>query len=113
LRQRPVFRVIGRIHLHQRANQIWTTRDLANALFHRLVRQRGRAVGVVEQLVLTADGLDMRMFRHGPERVELFGPGNAERVVGAQPAVAVMDAMVGISGRIDQRGRNVGGDVEI
>ena len=113
LRQRAVFRMIGRIHLHQRAHQIRPAGDLADALFHRPVRQRGRAVGIVEQLVLAADGLDMRMLCHDPERIELLGPRDAERVVGAEPAVAVMDAMVGIGGRIDERGRNVGGNVDI
>jgi len=56
----------------------------------------------MEQLVLAADGLDMRVLCHDPERVELLGPGNAERVVGTQPAVAVMDAMIGIGGRVDE-----------
>jgi hypothetical protein len=105
--------MIGGIHLHQRAHQIWPARDLADALFHRPVRQRGRAVGIMEKLVLAADGLDMRVLCHDPERVELLRPCDAERIVGAQPAVAVMDAVVGIGGRVDERGRNVGGDVDI
>jgi hypothetical protein len=67
----------------------------------------------VEQLVLAADGLDMGMLCHDPERVELLGSGDPERVVGAQPAVAVMDAVVGISGRVDERRRDVGGNVDI
>ena len=67
----------------------------------------------MKQLVLAADGLDMRVLGHDPERIELLGPGNAERIVGAEPTVAVMNAVVGIGGRINQRGRNVGGDVEI
>ncbi len=113
LRQRPVFRMIGRIHLHQRTNQIWPAGDLSHAFFHCPVRQRGRTVGVVEQLVLAADSLDMGVFCHDPERIELLGPGNAERIVGAQPTVAVMDAVVGIGGGIDERGRNIGGNVEI
>ena len=37
----------------------------------------------------------------------------AERVVGAKPAVAVMDAVVGIGGRIDEGGGNVGGNIDI
>ena len=113
LRQRPVFRMIGGIHLHQRAHQVRPAGDLADALFHRPVRQRGRAVGIVEQLVLAADGLDMGMLCHHPERIEILRPRDAERIVGAEPAVAVVDAVVGIGGRIDERGGNVGGNVDI
>ena len=51
LRQRPVFWMIGGIHLHQRAHQIRPARDLADAFFHCPRRQRSRAVGIVEQLV--------------------------------------------------------------
>ena len=83
------------------------------ALLDRLVRQRGRPVRIVKQLVLPADGLDMGMLCHDPERIEPLRPRNAERIVGAQPAVAVVDAMVGIGGRIDEGRGNVGGNVDI
>ena len=108
LRQRAIFRMIRRIHLHQRTHQVRPARDLADALFHRPVRQRGRAVGIVKQLVLPADGLDIGMLCHYPERIEAVRLGKPERIVGAEPAVAVVDAMVGIGGRIDERGGNVG-----
>jgi hypothetical protein len=113
LRQRAVFRMVGRVHLHQRAHQIGPAGDLADPFLDRPVGQGGRPVGIVEQLVLAADGLDMRVLRHHPERIEPLGPRDAERVVGTQPAVAVMDAMAGIGGRIDQGCRNIGRDVEV
>ncbi len=113
LRQRPVFRMVGGVHLHQRAHQVRAASDLADTLFDPPRRQRGRAVGIVEQLVLAADGLDMRVFCHHPERIEVLRPRHAEWVVGAEPAIAVMNATIGIGGRVDEGGRNVGWNVDI
>jgi|GEM_PF-5347858 hypothetical protein len=113
LGQRAVFWMIRRVHLHQRAHQVGSAGDLADALLDRARRQRGRPVGIVEQLVLAADDLNVRVSGHHPERIEPFGSRDAERVVGPQPAIGVVDPVVGIGSRTDQRRRDVGGDVEV
>jgi hypothetical protein len=65
----------------------------------------------VKQLVLPADGQDMRVFGDNPERIETLGPGNAERIVGPQPAIGIMQAMIGVGGRVDEGRGNVGRNI--
>ena len=75
-----------------------------------IVRVVGRS-RIVKQLVLPADGQDIGMFGDDPERIEALRPGNAERIVGAQPAIGIMKAMIGIGGRIDEGRGNVGWNI--
>ena len=67
----------------------------------------------MEEIVLPGDGEDIGVPRHDPERVIALGPRDPERIVGAQPAVSVVNAVVGVSARIDQRRGDVGGNVEV
>ncbi len=62
----------------------------------------------MEKIVLPADGLDVGVFGHHPERIEPLHPRNAERIVGPKPAIGIMKAMIGIGCRIHQRRGNVG-----
>ena len=111
LRQRPVFRMVGRVHLDQRAHQIRLAGDPARPLLDRLHRQRRRPVRIVKQLVLPADGQDMRMLGDDPERIETLRPGDAKRIVGPQPAIGIMQAMIGVGGRVDEGCGNVGRNI--
>ena len=57
----------------------------------------------MKQIVLPADSLDVGMFGDNPERIEALRPRNAKRIVGPQPAIGIMKAMIGVSRRIHQR----------
>jgi hypothetical protein len=53
------------------------------------------------------------MFGDDPERIEAFRPRNAERIVGPEPAIGIMQAMIGVSCGIDQGGRNLRWNVDV
>src|SRR6266404_5576610 len=103
--------MVGRIHLDQRAHQVRCAGDPARPLLDRLHRQRCRPIRIVKEIVLPADGLDMGMSGDDPERIEAYWPRNAERIVGPEPAIGIVKAMIGIGGGIDQRRGNVGWEV--
>src|SRR5665213_1830162 len=105
--------MIGRVHLNQRAHQIRSAGDLADALDARPCGQDRRTISIMKELVLAADGQDMRVFGDDPERVEFLGPCNSQRIVGTEPAIAVMQAVIGVGGRIDEGRRNLRGNVDI
>jgi hypothetical protein len=37
-----------------------------------------------------------------PKRIEPLGPGDAERIVGPEPAISIMQAMIGVGDRVDE-----------
>jgi len=90
-----------------------TSSSTAGALLERARRQHGRPIGIVKQTVLPADVENVGVARDDPERIAFIMARDAERVVGAQPAIGVVDAVVGVGARIDQRRNDVGGNVEI
>jgi hypothetical protein len=55
----------------------------------------------------------MSVLGDDPERIEFLGTGDPERIVAAQLTIRIVDPVIGISGRIDQGGRDVGGKIGI
>src|SRR5450759_3346379 len=88
--------MVGRVHLDQRARQVRRAGDPARPLLDHLHRQRRWPICIVKEIVLPADGLDMGMFGDDPERIEALRPRNAERIVGPEPAIGIMKAMIGV-----------------
>ena len=99
-----VFRMVRRVHLYQRAHQIGAAGDLADALSSsaRLVSVVGRSA-LWNRSFCRLIAWICALLGHHPERIELLRLRDPERIVGAQPAIAVVDAIVGI-GDGDRRG---------
>ena len=62
--------MIGRIHLHQGAEQAVATRCRLDPGFGFAAQQRHRAITAAKQLDLLADGLNVCVTRDDPEWVE-------------------------------------------
>jgi hypothetical protein len=67
----------------------------------------------VKEIVLPADGLDMSMLGDNPEWIEILRPGDAERIVGPEPAIGIVKAMIGVGCGINERRRNLGREVGV
>lgn len=75
------------IHMNGRADKVRAaTRECANVFIRRARHKSGRAIPIVKNVVLSANGQDVGMSGHSPEWIEILNLHAANRIRFAQPA---------------------------
>ncbi len=88
----PVFQMVGRVHVDQRAEQVWAAAPHRADHVLRGPRSKNRPViAAVEQVILAADLEDILVFRDRPERIVAVDLHAAYWIVRTQPAKALVE----------------------